>query len=278
MRLNTFAWRVGLSITAIFIFLWYLNSSAALAFPVPPLPDDNLVSNPWFRSATDPTKSALDGWTDAAGQDKYWSSSQKESNPSPDIIVSGVCGFQPVYCGTGARLSTTPGQSGGVAKPGVDSYLYQVVPANSSHRKLTFFTHWVSHQVEIAEVTIYGGNSPNGPWTSLWVPFSHTQLGVSSPSESEPDLWTQTEFLDMTLTTGYSYYRIEIHSRLPPGDQTGFKITGIYFTTKAIGGTAEPSPTANYTGTITPTRTPTKGSSPNLKLKIYLPLIPYSSH
>ncbi|MGH2537034.1 MAG: hypothetical protein ACRDHL_06550 [Candidatus Promineifilaceae bacterium] len=208
-----------------------LPSTGALAFEVAPLPAGNLITNPWFRSQTDPNASALDGWTDAAGLNADWSTSQKESNPSPDIVISGVCGQQLVYCGTSARLSLTPGQTGGVAEPFAHAYLYQVVAANPLKRHLKFFAHWVSHIVDPAEVTIYGGQSQNGPWTPVWTPFHYIQ-----PEADPPDLWTNTGFLETTIDQGYSYYKVEIHARLPGEELVGFKMTGVYFSVASADG------------------------------------------
>ena len=196
----------------------------AFAYQVPPLPTGNLIVNPWFRSFTEPTASALDGWTDAAGKDKYWSSSQKESNPSPDIVVSGDCGSKYVYCGTAARLADTPGQSGGLGKPGVDSYLYQIVAADKTLTKLRFFSYWVGHEIDPAEVVIYGANDPQGPWTEVWVP-----LHVVLDEAPKPKDWTHTDWLEKVLPQGYSFYKVVIHAKLPKEGVVGFKITGIYF-------------------------------------------------
>jgi hypothetical protein len=240
-----------------------LSISEVFSFQVPDLPSGNLVTNPWFRSVDDPDESGLNGWVDAGGMDRYWSSSQKEANPTPDILISGVCGFQATYCGTAARLALTMGQSGGIGIPGVDAYLYQVVPANSSHHKLTFFTHWVSHRIDPASVTIYGGNNANGPWTAVWTPFYHTQdTNPPSPPGGSAALWEQTGFLTKTINNGFSFYKIEIHARLPEGEAVGFKITGVYFST-AQGNSPPP---------MTPTPVPTPPpSTPNRF--IYLPII-----
>jgi len=239
-----------------------LSFSRAQAYSVPPLPGGNLLTNPWFRSFSNPNDSSLDGWTDEAGLDKYWSSSQKESNPTPDIVISGVCGNSNQYCGTAGRLSWRPGQSGGIGVPGVDSYLSQVVPSNPDNRLLKFSTWWVSHTVDPAEVIIYGGNSPNGPWTSLWVPFSIVDTGVSS----DQDLWAQTELLEKTLASGYSYYKIRIHAKLTSEVQSGFKIAGIFFTTQLAGGTPDP--------TSKPTEKPrTTPSPPPVNRRAYIPIV-----
>jgi hypothetical protein len=227
--------------------IFELSPSRAWAFEVPDIPGDNLITNPWFRKFGNPNDSSLDGWTDAAGKDKYWSSSQKESNPSPDIVVSGVCGGKQVYCGTAARLSPTPGQSGGLGVPGVDAYLYQVVSANPGHRKLKFFTHWVSHRIDPAEVVIYGGNSPNGPWTQVWIPFYYVQKSViEPPGGGQEELWTQTEFLETTIKTGYAYYKVLIHANLPDSTTVGFKITGVYFATELGNGQSAAPPPSKF--------------------------------
>ena len=233
---------IGVALLASIVVLLGLYIQDAYAFQVPDLPPGNLLFNPWFRSISNPTLSSLDGWIDAAGPNKYWSTSQKESNPSPDIVESGVCGFEKVYCGTGARLSPMPGQSGGIGVPGVDAYLYQVVSSDSSHHKLKFFTHWVSHKIDPAEVTIYGGNSPQGPWTKVWVPFSY----VDDKNEGTVDLWTQTEFMEKTINKGYPFYKVEIHARLPGSEGVGFKITGIYFSTESLDGSGTPIPPPEY--------------------------------
>lgn len=208
----------------------------ANAYQVPPLPAGNLVNNPWFRSTSDPNYSSLDGWTDVAGKDKYWSTSQKESNPSPEIIVNGICNNKPVYCGTSARLKNAPGQTGGIGVPGVDSYLTQVVAANKDNKHLFFFTYWVSHKIDPAEVTIFGSNSSKGPWDFVWTPFYHVQ----DVADGEFYQWTDTGMLEKNIDDGYSFYKIEIHARLPDDIPVGFKITGIYFTALGPGSSVPP--------------------------------------
>ena len=221
------------SILLFFSCLLLLVPIRAQAFQVDELPADNLIENPWFRSAQNPRDSGLDGWIDAGGNNKYWSSSQKESNPTPDQITAGVCGSQELYCGTAARLDPTKGQSGGIGIPGVDAYLYQIVQADRSDRKLIFFAYWVSHEIEIAEVSIYGGDSANGPWDLVWVPLHHTQDKLIRPPRGEgvEALWENTGDVETVLEEGYSYYKVEFHARLPEGNSTGFKITGVYFST-----------------------------------------------
>jgi hypothetical protein len=246
-------------VLAITIFV-YTNDT--FAFQVSELPEGNLIKNPWFRNATKPSLSGLDDWIDAAGLDETWSSSQKPSNPAHEIIVSGVCGNQEIYCGTAARLSDKPGQSGGTVNLGEDAYLYQVVQADPKHTKLKFFAHWVSHAVAPAEIEIYGGDSPNGPWSFLWEPFYHEQSELIYPPGGNTEfLWEDTSMLEHTLSDGYSHYKIQIHARLPVSDvRGGFKITGVYFTTET--GQPEPSETPPPSVTPLPTRTDQPTTTP----------------
>lgn len=202
------------------------------AFPVPQLPEDNLIVNPWFRDAATPTTPGFDGWTRLLTNGVTWGPSQKVSNPTPEIIVSGVCGFEQVFCGTAARWA----KQDGIVYPNIDVVMYQVVTANPFHHELTFFSHWVSHRVALAEISIYGGNTSGGPWTELWTPLSHSQdVVIKPPGGDMSELWEETGFLHKTLDRGYSHYKVEVRARLPEGDTVGFKLTGVYFATEGDG-------------------------------------------
>ncbi|MGH2537035.1 MAG: hypothetical protein ACRDHL_06555 [Candidatus Promineifilaceae bacterium] len=229
------------------------------AFPVPPLPAGNLITNPWFRDPADPNASSLAGWTDAGGLNAYWSSSQKASNPTPDVVISGVCGGNAeMYCGTAGRLSWRPGQSGGVAVLGEDAYLYQVVSADPAARKLHFSTHWVSHVVDPAEIVIYGGQSPAGPWAPVWTPFHLVQYEVIKPPDGRGDeLWMHTGALETVLAEGFPYYKVEAHARLPEGYTVGFKFAGVYFAAEGVG--SEVGPSSTQTPASTSVSTPAGG-------------------
>ena len=192
-------------------FLLLLGSGTAVLAQtiVDPLPDNNLIENPWFREGNQPS---LAGWTDAAGSNVIWSLSQKQSNPGPDQVL-----------GTSARLAFGSGQGGGTGQAGVDAYLYQVVAADPSLNHLLFKIHWVTQWIDRATVTIYGGDSADGPWTAVWVPLDVDQ------STSTGGAWTQTELLDTTIAKGFPFYKIELYGRYPEGRQQGVKYTGVYF-------------------------------------------------
>ena len=211
----------------------FRHTPATHAFPVPELPGDNLIVNPWFRDANNPAEEGLDGWTRLLTNGVGWVLSQKESNPAPDIVISGDCGNASVYCGTSARWAEiVSGPQAGNVYPNIDVFLYQVVAANAADRQLKFFTHWVSHRVAAADVSIYGSQSPNGPWTLVWVPFFHSQdVVIVPPGGDVSELWEETGFLETTLDQGYSHYKVELRARLPEGDGVGFKMTGLYFAT-----------------------------------------------
>lgn len=212
------------------------SARIAFAYQVDPLPSDNLVYNPWFRDPVELTRSSLAGWTDAAGEDQNWSTSQKLSNPSPDEFIAGPCGSKPGYCGTSARLNTTPGKSGGIGPVGADAYLYQVIPADKENTHLKYSAYWVAHAIDPAEVTIYGAETPEGPWTEVWRPFYVVLEYEAKPPKGEGQDWlwktntASTPPVETTLPRGYPYYKLEIHARLVSVDTSAFKITGIYFT------------------------------------------------
>jgi hypothetical protein len=216
-----------IQIFTLFLAFFVLFGSGTAVFAqtiVDPLPDNNLMQNPWFRTGN---KSSLAGWTDAAGSNVIWSHSQKRSNPSPDDVL-----------GTSARLAFGSGQGGGTGQGGVDAYLYQVVQADPALNHLQFKIHWVTQWIDRATVTIYGGTSADGPWTAVWTPLDINQ------SSSSGGAWTQTDLLDTTIPEGFPFYKMELFGRYPEGRQQGAKFTGIYFAVDGNAGeVTEPVPT-----------------------------------
>lgn len=241
--------RNPLFVLCLTLFLLWGSGTAVFAQTIEPLPDDNLVQNPWFRSGSEPS---LAGWFDQAGSNVIWSLSQKNSNPSPDQVQ-----------GTSARLAFGSGQGGGTGQGGVDAYLYQVVSADPALNHLKFKIHWVTGYIERAAVTIYGGSSVEGPWTAVWTPLDINQQSSSG------GFWTQTELLDITIPTGFPFYKVELFGRYPEGRQQGVKYTGVYFavddrageiveTTPTVAVATEPAPDRAAAGQQ-PTRRPTRG-------------------
>jgi hypothetical protein len=224
----------------LFLALFILLGSGTAVFAqtiVDPLPDNNLVQNPWFRNGNKPS---LESWTDAAGSNVIWSLSQKQSNPGPDSVL-----------GTSARLAFGSGQGGGTGQGGVDAYLYQVVAADAAQTHLQFKIHWVTQWIDRATVTIYGGSSATGPWTAVWVPLDIDQ------SSSTGGAWTQTELLDNTIPEGFPFYKVELFARYPEGRQQGAKFTGVYFSTDGnVGEVAEPLPTQTAPSPAAPINEP----------------------
>lgn len=258
-KIKFFSLLIKLSLLSLLLItLFFSPGSDVLAFQVDPLPENNLVINPWFRDKSDPTTARLDGWTDAAGRDGLWGLSQKSTNPSPDQFVSGKCGGVPDYCGTAARLHPDTG-----VPIGVDAYLYQVIAADPANRKLHYFAHWVAHAIDVAEVTIYGAKTADGPWTEVWKPFHQEIETVLTPPAGEDQEWLWKEMTSWTppvetvIARGCPYYKLEIHARLADELTTGFKMTGIYFTAVPA---IQPTPTPTETQTPTPTE-PTRTRS-----------------
>jgi hypothetical protein len=230
------------------------SQEIAYAFRVAELPEDNLIVNPWFRSASNQNLAGFDGWTRPLTDGVTWGLSHKESNPSPNLVVIGRCGSQQVYCGTAARWA----EQDGVLYPNIDVYAYQVVAADSSRRKLKFFAHYVSHRVEVGAVNVYGGPSADGPWELVWTPLYYTQDVKEVPeSGGQQELWMESGFREWTIEQGYPFYKVELHARLPElvGDAirgAGFKITGIYFATEATNDPGGEFPTPNAPTTSQP--------------------------
>ena len=177
----------------------------SLAWRVEPLPADNLVKNPWFRSGNKPS---LEHWV----PDKNWTASDKQGNPTPDDVE-----------GTAARISTgrTDQQRGKTVDVGVETCLYQVVAADPAHTTLKFDMYWVTHTVNPCVVTVYGGPSAQGPWTEVWKPFHQVQTKSVMPksgSRRGQDLWkdysAKTDLATTTLARGNAHYKIEVCAHL----------------------------------------------------------------
>lgn len=262
--MNKRLFKVGLTIVGSLLVLVLVHS--ANAFQVPPLPEDNLLENPWFRDSSNPSLPGFDGWTNV---NNSWTLSQKDSNPAPEAYISGKCDSNvPTYCGTAAKLSADDGNG----QVGVDSYFYQVVSTNPSHTKLKFSTHWVAHFVDPYEVNIYGSQSVNGPWTLVWNPIHQVVLTEITPPPGYDTSWLWMEMTSWTppvetiLEDGYPYYKVEVHVKLPSPE--GFKTTGIYFASEQVNGppqTSTPTPTDNPSQTPPPqpTKTPAVSETPS---------------
>lgn len=224
--------------------LWLAGEAQpALAFVVGPLPDGNLVANPWFHKPGDPMAMSDEGWID---EGDLWGLSRKTGNPSPLGEI-----------GTAARFAepASPKDMGPGPYGGADAYLYTILEADPEDEFLNFKTHWVSANIEIAEVTIYGGSSALGPWEPIWTPLYIT-----------PDLdahfqWVETGVSSIELDAGFPYYKIDYHARYSADEQWGFKFTGVYFSTGA-----EPmvpiEPQPDPTSTLLPGPTPSPAQPP----------------
>jgi len=232
---NKTGWLLIITCLNLMVMACYVPAASAVRATVPveqqdsvgigrvdALPTDNLIYNPWFRTGN---QASLDGWIVTSSPSGGWGASQKPGNPTPDDIV-----------GTAARVSTGRGQdrSGKNIDPGADTYLAQVVSANPEKRILKFDMYWVTHTVNPAIVTVYGGFSPQGPWNAVWQPFHQVHTKPIHPESGRgQDLWVyysdSTDLAITTLSQGYPYYRLEIRANLPD-ENGGFKISGVYFT------------------------------------------------
>lgn len=239
---------------------WVLfgSAGAARAFQVDPLPADNLVKNPWFRSVATPSYPGLDDWSPGA---VALGLSQKESNPSPDLRVAPDCKNQLAYCGTGLRWAEQRPECPltNVGKDASVSQIVAVAAGRAADRFLRFHTWWVSHRIQVAEVNVYGADSASGPFAYVWKPFFKSfdydaAASVGGAGEDRSEEWVKltatTPQVETELTRGYAFYKIEIHARYAAPPQAadkcgvGVKMTGLYFTTSNVAGGGVPVPPA----------------------------------
>ncbi len=194
------------------------------AAPAPELPDGNLITNPWFRDASN-TGASHDGWVPG----ELWGLSQKTHNPTPDDTL-----------GTAVRLGTPK------ATFGVDSFVHTVVAADSEKTILRFQTWQVSRNLHEEYVIIYGSDSEEGPWTQVWQPWIETNSSVQ---------WVQIPLLEKQLEVGFPFYKVEFMCNYGSGT-AGCKYTGVYFTASdvsdpnAVGETARPESGSNGRGQV----------------------------
>jgi len=231
----------------LFVFGLLLVPDGAFAFPVDPLPEGNLIPNPWFHAAGNPNKASEENWVD---EQDLWGLSRKPANPSPFVEQ-----------GTAARFAepASPRDMGPGPYGGADAYLYTILQANSSHPWLKFKTHWVSANIEIAEVTVYGSSTPDGPWLEVWKPL------LVTPEKDAHFEWQETDVSYVELGSGFDYYKIEYHARYSADEQWGFKFTGVYFSTAQEGDgstSPTPQPTATDEAAVEPTLVPTETKTP----------------
>lgn len=192
---------IQLVITGLYLMGFAFIVPDVRAFSVLPLPSDNLIQNPWFRSAARPSKAGFDFWT----HDPYWVTQQKDNQPSPDSVV-----------GTAVKIG--PAKYNGTGVPGVNGYIYQVVSAPQAHDTLHFQTWWIGVYHEEFTVTVYGSINVDGPWANIWVPLSETDSTMA---------FIQSPLYTVSPAVTYPYYKVEMIGRFTEG--LGIKFTGVYF-------------------------------------------------
>lgn len=216
-------------------------ASRAEAFPYPSLPEDNLVENAWFQ---EDCEWSIAGWQTAP--EVSWGSSGKTQDPT-DVNCQGN------WWGFAARWARNSGATPEFS-PNQDALLWQVVgPVDANDTVLSFHFLLVAHRFNRFKAEIYGSDTPDGPWTSVWVVLDEAWLdsgGASGPyTDACPggmqdrdcwwDLTTEAELgsldpLVQSLERGYPYYKIEFLGNYPEPSATatgdvGGKIARVYF-------------------------------------------------
>lgn len=237
--------------------LWGLWASQAAAFEVPELPKDgsNLVGNPWFRASSGACATSLEQWeghvynncppdSNACTENKNlaWSTAQSDfdgshANPNPDPDCEGTAG----------RYADNIGQGGGPGAGGTDAYLFQVVKLSSevTNPEIRFFTHWVTGQVhELFEISVFGSDSENGPWDTLWTPLSIDAAHTAGMAWTNTDVdyscfedWSSSDCLRTDVSGAFNHVKIQFYCRYPAEASQGCKFTGVFLSIPGVTGT-----------------------------------------
>jgi hypothetical protein len=129
-----------------------------------------------------------------------WDISVKPHNPSPND--------------TSARING-PEQHGEYLL-GETAVIYQIVEGGGS--SLAASIACVEHYAEVMQVTIFGSQSPNGPWTSVWQPFDLSVCGFGD--------WAATVHAQTQLPQAWAYYQFQIVGRYVD-ERGGVKVTDV---------------------------------------------------
>jgi len=144
-------------------------------------PTGNLLANPYFEG--DHSSTVIPGWVNNG----LWDISVKPHNPSPN--------------NTAARINDPEQQ--GESQPGETAVIYQIVEGGGS--SLAASIACVEHYAEVMQVTIFGSQSPDGPWTSVWQPFDLSACGFAD--------WGPTVYAQTQLPQAWAYYQFQIVGR-----------------------------------------------------------------
>lgn len=232
------------------------------AFQYASLPSDNLILNAWFRNTDDNSCDSFSGahWVLNSGN-APWGPSDKTQDPTDKNCLGNYTGYAARFArNSGAAIEFYPNQN---------AILYQIVQSpNPTHRTLHFHSLIVGHKVNQYKAEIYGGNSANGPWTSVWVPFDITCLdmtdcvnekygwasnhgdrtGLWDDVTDDPEVLGSLNPIQKTISQGYNFYKVEflMNYPTPNGSATGDvggKLARVYFRVSGGGGGVTPEPT-----------------------------------
>lgn len=169
-----------------------VTSTSVPATSVPPT--GNLLANPYFEG--DHSSTVIPGWVN----DGQWDISVKPHNPSPND--------------TSARINGP--EQAGEYQQGETAVIYQIVEGGGSN--LAASIACVQHQAEVMQVTIFGSQSPDGPWTSVWQPFDLSACGFAD--------WGPTVHAQTQLPQAWAYYQFQIVGRYVDW-RGGVKVTDV---------------------------------------------------
>ena len=229
-----------------FVFLIvfsFVQAKIGFENPVPPLPNDNLLSfnESWFRDETT-VQGGFSNWVNVAESAAISRGANK--NPSPDGND-----------GTAVQWDNETG-----CAPLKDCIVYLNVAAPQPHNVLKFSWWNVVVNMDLYQLAIYGCENN--------LCQNRTLVSIQEPLNQGP-IWGQSDHLLIETAVSYPAYQLEITCRYHANSVFGCKATGIYFAVVQDTNIIPPTPTATFTPA--PTETPDPISSPNNL--IFLPVI-----
>ncbi len=191
-------------------FLRFAAPALATVNTVGPLPEDNLVLNPWFRDPNNPEVQSSVHWED----DANWTFSTKENQPTPDL-----------FKGHTRKASTS--SFGGLLVPFEYAVTSTIVEANPNDTTLHYSMWWIQANPNVFDVNVYGSDSIDGEWTFVWKAFQHQDYDIPNMS------WTNA--IETTqVAQSYPFYKLEFVVNFSSlGDSV--KFNGVYFATEGNG-------------------------------------------
>jgi hypothetical protein len=193
------------------VLLVFLIFNTASAFPVDPLPEDNLIDfdSAWMRNseAVPPESPAGWGsWVDETGHMGLSQSPPTKKNPTPDDLW-----------GTAAQWDKSVSQTANPLYPGEVAIAHLVVAIPDPHSELSYSRYHVGRGNASMAVELYGWDEAEWVYIGDFI----------SDSEQIPRRFELSDLSTLELVTSYESYKLVQYCSYAWGN-AGCKTTGHY--------------------------------------------------